>query len=161
MTGVLANWVRAICGAAVLCSAAMALCPEGRVRRVLRLVCGLVMTCALLSPVLEIDLDAYSSAISGYGEAARAAAEGAQAEARELNRAVIEEECAAYILDKARTLGLEGCSASVLAEWDSAGYWAPRSCTVTCPGGYSAALAAAIEADLGIPRSRQQWEVQE
>ena len=64
-------------------------------------------------------------------------------------------------MDKARTLGLEGCSASVLAEWDSAGYWAPRSCTVTCPGGYSAALAAAIEADLGIPRSRQQWEVQE
>ena len=159
MTGALTDWVRALCGAAVICAAAMALCPDGRVKRVLRLVCGLVMACALLSPVLELDFDAYSSALSGYGEAARAAAEGAQEEARLSSRGVIEEECAAYILDKAEALGLTGCSASVCAEWDSAGYWVPRSCRVCCPGGRSEALAAAIEADLGIPRSRQEWEV--
>ena len=73
MTSALTDWVRALCGAAVICAAAMALCPDGRVKRVLRLVCGLVMACALLSPVLELDFDAYSSALSGYGEAARAA----------------------------------------------------------------------------------------
>ena len=54
MTGALTDWVRALCGAAVICAAAMALCPDGRVKRVLRLVCGLVMACALLSPVLEL-----------------------------------------------------------------------------------------------------------
>ena len=117
MTSALTDWVRALCGAAVICAAAMALCPDGRVKRVLRLVCGLVMACALLSPVLELDFDAYSSALSGYGEAARAAAEGAQEEARLSSRGVIEEECAAYILDKAEALGLAGCSADCSTMW--------------------------------------------
>lgn len=159
MTGLLSGWIRAVCGAAVICAAALAVCPEGKVRRVLRLVCGVVMAAALLSPVAELDFDAYSRALARYGEEARRTAEGAQEEARELNRSVIEAECAAYILDKAEALGLAGCSASVRAEWSSAGYWVPRSCRVCCPGGRSEALAAAIEADLGIPRSRQEWEV--
>ena len=158
MTGVLADWVRAICGAAVLCSAAMSLCPEGRVKRVLRLVCGLVMTCALLSPVLEIDLDAYSSAISGYGEAARAAAEGAQAEARELNRAVIEEECAAYILDKAGELGAE---VTVRVETRTGGDGVPVPWSAELTGAQSEALASALETELGIPAERQVWHERE
>ena len=157
MTGALTDWVRALCGAAVICAAAMALCPDGRVKRVLRLVCGLVMACALLSPVLELDFDAYSRALARYGEEARRTAEGAQEEARELNRSVIEAECAAYILDKAEALGLGACEAAVQADWDAEGFWVPRRGSVRRTGGYDAALSAAIEAELGIPAERQEW----
>lgn len=161
MTELLRDWIKALCGSAVVCAAAMALCPEGKVRRVLRLVCGVVMAAALLSPVVELDFGAYSEAIARYGEEARRTAEGAQEEAREQSRTVIEEECAAYILDKAEALGLGSCTAAVRAEWSAEGFWVPRECTVSTDGGYSAALSSAIEADLGIPAGRQSWEAEE
>lgn len=157
MTGLLSGWIRAVCGAAVICAAALAVCPEGKVRRVLRLVCGVVMAAALLSPAAELDFDAYSRALARYGEEARRTAEGAQEEARELNRSVIEAECAAYILDKAEALGLGACEAAVQADWDAEGFWVPRRCSVRRTGGYDAALSAAIEAELGIPAERQEW----
>lgn len=160
MTGLLTGWIKAVCGAAVVCAAAMALCPEGKVRRVLKLVCGAVMAAALLSPVVELDFDAYSEALARYGEEARRTAEGAQEEARELSRAVIETECAAYILDKAEALGLGQCEASVRAEWSAEGFWVPQECTISRAGGFDRALSAAVEADLGIPAERQNWEAE-
>ena len=45
-------WIRALAGAAVFCAIALALCPEGRPKRVLRAACGVVMAAALLSPAL-------------------------------------------------------------------------------------------------------------
>ena len=42
-------WIRALAGAAVFCAIALALCPEGRPKRVLRAACGVVMAAALLS----------------------------------------------------------------------------------------------------------------
>ena len=43
-------WIRALAGAAVFCAIALALCPEGRPKRVLRAACGVVMAAALPSP---------------------------------------------------------------------------------------------------------------
>ena len=102
--------------------------------------------------VIQVERDA-----ARYGEEARRTAEGGQEEARELNRSVIEAECAAYILDKAEALGLEACEAAVQADWDAEGFWVPRRCSVRRTGGYDAALSAAIEAELGIPAERQEW----
>ena len=39
-------WIRALAGAAVFCAIALALCPEGRPKRVLRAACGVVMAAA-------------------------------------------------------------------------------------------------------------------
>lgn len=92
----LTSWLRALVGAAVFCALALALCPEGRPKRVLRAACGVVMAAALLSPVVELDMQALPEALARYGEAARAVAEGAGEEADRLNRTIIERECAAY-----------------------------------------------------------------
>ena len=42
MLEAISGWIRALVGAAVFCALALALCPEGRVKRVLRFACGLV-----------------------------------------------------------------------------------------------------------------------
>lgn len=155
---VLTEWLRALVGAAVFCALALALCPEGRPKRVLRAACGVVMAAALLSPVVELDMQALPEAIARYGEAARTVADGAEEEADRLNRTIIERECAAYILDKADALGLSASEASVTARWSEEGFWYPWECRVSCAEGGRAALSRAIEAELGIPPERQSWE---
>lgn len=155
---VLTEWLRALVGSAVFCALALALCPEGRPKRVLRAACGVVMAAALLSPVVELDMQALPEAIARYGEAARAVADGAEEEADRLNRTIIERECAAYILDKADALGLSASEVSVTARWSEEGFWYPWECRVSCAEGGRAALSRAIEAELGIPPERQSWE---
>ena len=147
----LTSWLRALVGAAVFCALALALCPEGRPKRV-------VLAAALLSPVVELDMQALPEALARYGEAARAVAEGAGEEADRLNRTIIERECAAYILDKADALGISAADAAVTARWSEEGFWYPWESRVSCPEGGRAALSEAIEAELGIPPERQSWE---
>ena len=76
----------------------------------------------------------------------------------ELNRAVIEEECAAYILDKAAQCGVSLADAQVTLQWSTDGYWYPYAVRlVTSGAAENSRLAQTIEADLGIPRARQEW----
>ena len=154
----LTSWLRALVGAAVFCALALALCPEGRPKRVLRAACGVVMAAALLSPVVELDMQALPEALARYGEAARAVAEGAGEEADRLNRTIIERECAAYILDKADALGISVSGAEVGARWSDEGFWYPWESRVACAEGGREELSRAIEAELGIPPERQSWE---
>ena len=60
----LTSWLRALVGAAVFCALALALCPEGRPKRVLRAACGVVMAAALLSPVVELDMQTLPEALA-------------------------------------------------------------------------------------------------
>lgn len=151
-------WIRALAGAAVFCAIALALCPEGRTKRVLRAACGVVMTAALLSPALSLDMQALPEALARYGEAARAVAGEAGQEADRLNRTIIERECAAYILDKADALGLAVGSAAVTARWSEEGFWYPWESRAACAAEDRAELSELIEAGLGIPAERQSWE---
>ena len=137
-------WIRALAGAAVFCAIALALCPEGRPKRVLRAACGVVMAAALLSPALGLDMQALP------GEAGQ--------EADRLNRTIIELECAAYILDKADALGLAVSSAAVTARWSEEGFWYPWESRAACSESDRETLSAVIEAELGIPAERQSWE---
>ena len=92
------------------------------------------MAAALLSPVVELDMQALPEALARYGEAARAVAEGAGEEADRLNRTIIERECAAYILDKADALGISAADAAVTARWSEEGFW-PGELSRGRPGG--------------------------
>ena len=146
-------WIRALAGAAVFCAIALALCPEGRPKRVLRAACGVVMAAAL-----GLDMQALPEAVARYGEAARSVAGEAGQEADRLNRTIIERECAAYILDKADALGLAVSSAAVTARWSEEGFWYPWESRAACSESDRETLSAVIEAELGIPAERQSWE---
>jgi hypothetical protein len=161
--GLLREWIMGLAGAAVVTGLALSLTPKGRVRSVMRLVCGAVMIIALIKPVIEFDFDAYSIGLARY----RADMEHITASAREtsdrLQRTIIEEECSAYILDKAHILGLDCTKAEVTVKWGDEGYWYPYEAHLQINGPQEQLnrLAGLIEAELGIPRERQHWSSDE
>lgn len=150
------EWIMGIVAASVLRAIAMALTPPGRVRSVTGLVSTIVCALALVSPVMEIDLDDLAVGIAEYEQMAEEVVEQAEEETKMLNRTYIEEEYEAYILDKAEETGVAVQEISVTARWDeNALVWYPWQ--VVLGAAYDRTLSQTIEAELGIPAERQEW----
>ncbi len=149
-------WLMGIVGAALLASLAEMLCPAGRVKPVLRLLCALVCALAVAEPLMELDMKSLSIGLASYRQQAQQITESEEEEAKMVQRTYIQEECAAYILTQAEARGLTLSSVAVTAQWDEGeALWYPWE--VQIDGAYSPALAAAIEEDLGVPEERQRW----
>ena len=155
MIELIRTWVLALTGAAAFCAVATELTPKGPVKSVMRTVCAVVMAAALLSPLLEFDFPAYALNLARYRDGAAALTEAGKALGGELNRRVIEERLAAYILDKALSLGVSVTEARVTLKWDAGGVWYPTAAEIV--GNYSGALSDCIAADLGVPAEAQTW----
>jgi hypothetical protein len=76
-----------------------------------------------------------------------------------LDRGIIEQRTEAYILDKARMLGLPLSGAKVAVRWSTEGVWVPESAELTGP--YSETLSRLLAAELGIPAQKQSWRTDE
>ena len=161
MTQWLRQWILGLAGAAALCAAALALTPPGRVQRVQKLVCSTVMLLALISPLYSLDTGALARAMARSRETELALSQQAEQAAQRLRRSIIEEECAAYILDKAAETGITLDAASVTARWDEDGFWYPWEARLDGADGSKKQLAPVIEAQLGIPEARQYWSCDE
>ena len=76
-----------------------------------------------------------------------------------LQRTVIESEMRTYILDKAAQCGAALDDAQVTLQWSTDGYWYPQSVRLVTsgPAAENSRLAQIIEAELGVPRTRQEW----
>ena len=155
MIELIRTWVLALTGAAAFCAVATELTPKGPVKSVVRTVCAVVMAAALLSPLLEFDFPAYALNLARYRDGAAALTESGRETGAELNRRVIEERLAAYILDKARSLGADVTEARVTLKWDTDGLWYPTAAEIA--GNYHRALSDCIAAELGVPSEAQTW----
>ncbi len=154
------SWILSLTGAALVCAAALRLTQEGRVKRVLRMLCGVTMAAALFSPLLGAGpLPDYALGLQRYRDAAEALTGEGTALGRELDRGIIEQRMEAYILDKAQDLGVTLTAAHVALRWSTQGVWLPESAEL--PGAYSETLARLLEAELGIPRQAQTWRTDE
>lgn len=156
--------MRSIAGAALICSAAMALTPKTKVKSALRLICGLLLICAMLSPLVRNGAPELSMNISQYRAQAAALSAGAQENSNELSRTIIEDELEAYILDKAREMGETPGEIKLELRWSSEGFWYPQSAEINGAGlsvtGRNR-LENLIEAELGISPERQYWSENE
>lgn len=156
MMGAVRSWLLAVVSVSLLCAVAGALMPQGAVKRVGRLVCGLVLLAAILSPLTELDVEAgqrwLDSYVSGIGRQ--------ETELRETvnnqMKTIIEQEYAAYIVDKAAQLGLS-CSARVECRETEEGLYLPVRAEVTGPWTVSAQgrLSQILFEDLGVPVQSQ------
>ena len=155
MVELIRTWILGLVGAAVFCALATELTPPGMVKRVLHTLCGIVMALTLVSPLLRFDFSAYSLNLAKYRENAAALHQSAQEISDELSRRLIEDECRAYILDKAQELGLDVEAVSVRVRWSSEGFWYPVEAAVSAP--YNGDLSRCMESELGIPESSQNW----
>ena len=150
------QWIISIAAASVLSSIAIAITPEGRVRQVTKFVCGVMCALAVASPVAALDMDALAASLAVYGQRAAETVEQSEEETKMLNRTYIEEQYAAYILGKAAEADVDAGGVLVSAQWDEKDrLWYPWQ--VTVDGAFHKGLSDLIEAELGIPRQRQDW----
>lgn len=160
MMGALREWLLSVTAAAILCALAQGLIPPGPVRRVGRLTAGLVMAAALLAPLASlrgVEPEQWLESWQSQEEM-----QDLEEQRDETMKTIIEEECSAYIVDKAAALGAD-CQAQVVCAPEGEGVFLPQQVTVTgdLSPGQREQLSAQIQEDLGVPPERQQYETKE
>ncbi|RKI71878.1 stage III sporulation protein AF [bacterium 1xD42-67] len=158
MIGAVRSWLLAVTAVSLLCALAGALMPKGPVERVGRLVCGLVMLAAVLSPLAGPDLGEGQRWLEDYLASVDQREAELTQEVDDQMKTIIEGEYAAYIVDKAAQLGLT-CTAQVECQADGDGLLLPVRTQVSGPLSEAgrAQLAQAIQEDLGVPPEGQTY----
>lgn len=151
----LKNWILGITAAALAASLAQSLTPEGTVKKVGKLVCGLVLLLAVLRPVVSLDPAALVpdwAALEGLTQ------NDAEESGEEALKILIAQKTGAYIVDKGQSLGLQ-CEARVGVAQDGSGWPVPWEAEIsgTWTAEQKKALSRAVEEDLGIPAQRQSF----
>ena len=152
--GALREWLTSLVAVSMLLSVARTLVPEGSIRKISSFTGGLILLVVLLRPLLGADLSRLDLHLEDY-ERAIGQRQEELASAGEAELAGIREErTAAYISDKADTLGL---AVKVQVETKPAGDGVPVPWRAELWGPRSPALATYMEEELGIPGERQVW----
>ena len=156
MIEIIRQWLTGVTCAALMAALADGLMPKGPVKQVGKLVCALVLLCAVLRPVLTLRMPGPNEFIDMTRGQADAQHTRLEQRSGSLLKTLIERESAAYIVDKAANLGAV-CQAQVECEPGEGGVWLPCSARITgqLDDGQRGELTAAIQNELGIVPERQ------
>ena len=151
------GYIISVVAAAIVCSAARTILSNKTAPgRILRMLCGVVMTVTVLSPLSKLSFDRVSVYFDDISLASSAYVSEGERAAQESISAVIKQQAEAYILDKATRMGL---SVSVEVELDDGNN--PVPCGVTVNGAMSPyareQMREYIEDTLGISKENQKW----
>lgn len=160
MMGFVRTWLLGVTAAALVLALAEALAPEGSVKKVCRLAGGMALLLAAAGPVLEVlDGGILTRAVEGWRDKSQAYEAELEERSGQFYLAIIEEETAAYVMDKARELGFE-CEAEVTCGYDEEGVPCPWE--VAARGEWTperrARMERLLEEELGVPVQRQYYE---
>lgn len=154
MMGMLREWLTSLVVVTLLLSVAQTLIPEGSLRRIASFTGGLILLAALLQPVMKLDLTALQPDLELYEETLRQRQTELETAGEDALEELIAARTAAYISDKATTLGLT-VTARVETAPDADGTPVPAAAELE--GEPSQELAEWMERELGIPQERQVW----
>ena len=159
MMEVVRGYLLRLTAGAFLSAGLLALIPKGTSKKAAAVLCGLVMLLLALTPLAQLDYDALSEAISRLELEKEEARTGIEIRNQELVARIISGRVQAYILDKAAQCGAALDDAQVTLQWSTDGYWYPQSVRLVTsgPAAENSRLAQIIEAELGVPRTRQEW----
>lgn len=151
--------LRQLCGLSLFCGIALGLMPEGGVKKAASIACTVVLVMTVLLPLGTLDLSHYSLELAKYREMGEQLEEKGSEVRDSMSRTVIEQECEAYIMDKAEALGIGVDEVNVRAFWNSEGVWVPESAEIRsgCGESEKKRLSDVIFADLGIPAEKLEW----
>ena len=152
------SWLLAMIFAAVLCALAKELMPAGPVKRVGGLVCGMVLLAVMLSPLVQLNPAAGQAWLEGWRSGLEQQEAALRQQVNEGVKPIIEQEFAAYIVDKAAELGLT-CTARVSCRAGEEGLFLPERAEVSgfLTEGERERLSLVIQEDLGIPEEEQAY----
>ena len=152
----LKEWLMGVVAAALAVALAQALTPEGTVKKVGRLVGGLVLLLAVVGPVGRLNPEDLAVAAAAYSVTDQ---EEAEQGGEEVMKTLIAQKAGAYIEDKGGTLGCI-CTADVEVQKDDSGWPVPWS--VRIRGSWTAEqrkeLSRAVAEGLAIPAERQDFQ---
>ena len=159
MGEVIGKWILGLVGAALVTCICLMVTPEGRVKKVVSLVCGLVLIIALIKPVVGFDYTTFSKNYEDLRVNAENFTEPLGDVNEKLEGTIIEQQCAAYIVDKGTALGIKDLGARVTAKRSDDGYWYPASAKITGRADVITRekLCGYIESELGIAPSGIVW----
>lgn len=150
MMALVRGWLLGITGAAILAALAEGAMPEGSVKQVGKLACGLVLLVAVLQPLNQEQGIEGGWLPDNTEEEIQKQTQMLQEEVDVQMRAVIEEELSAYSMDKAAQLGI-GCQVRVTCALREDGVFLPEEVQIW---GVSLEerqrLAGVLEEDLGL-----------
>ncbi len=123
--------------------------------RLCKMLCGMFMVLVAISPLRRIDFSDFDNPLNDYSLLAQAASETGIIQAKDAMLSIISEQTAAYILDKADSMGV---SVSAEVEVDPETFH-PVFATIT--GSVTPyekeRISGFLSKDLRIERSAQQW----
>lgn len=158
MSELIRNWLLGVTAASMLLALAEYLVPDGVNKKIVRLAGGLVLALAALTPIIQLDEAAIIDATKKFQIELRSGSEKLSVEKDFLFESIIEEKTEAYILDKAKELGME-CQVSVFVAWDGE---VPIPHSVNVRGVWTQqqkqVFSQLIEEELGISKSLQRFE---
>lgn len=153
------NWFIGMSCAAMVVAVAGSITPEGSLRRISRLAGGLLMMLAAISPVSRMEDRLLDRVLTEYQLTTEQYHDALAEKNDQLYKTIIEENTAAYILDKARALGIL-CRAEVTFAYDEKGN--PYPDVVSLFGDWTedqrGRLSTILESELGIPPQKQYFE---
>ncbi len=156
MTTWLRDWVTGLTGAAIVATVALAVTPEGTVKKMVRLAVGLVLLLMTVKPLLTApDI---SAAWAGERQASNQAAADGEVISQGLQMELIERELSAYILSKGQQLGLS-LDVEVAVTWVD-GAPSVSGVSIASHGGDVRAVETMtrwLSDECGLPVSLQHW----
>ena len=160
MMELIRQWLVGVTCAAMIVAVADSLTPKGTVKKIGRLVGGLVLLLSVVKPLMGLDYSVLAMSTVTYQQAADTLGEDLSKTNLDLMKTIIGEKTGAYILDKATALGADCQSVTVTCELGEGEMPYPSAVTVSgaLTQGQRSALSKVIEADLGIPAARQSFE---
>ena len=150
------EWLLGLIVLCLLCSAAEALMSRGPVKGAGRLVCGLALVCALLSPLPGLRLEEGTVWLEDYFRSLEEREEVLEEQVSAGTKAIIEEKYAAYIVDKANEEGI-ACTVRVTCAAGEDGLAVPSLVELAgdFTDGAQSRLTQIITEELQVPMDRQ------
>lgn len=151
------QYVIRLTAAALICGAVMSIADKkGTIGVAVKLLAGMFLTLTMISPWVQFHLNDLESLLDDVQLSADRLTGSAQSATRDEMGKRITDSTAAYILEKAQSLGAEITVEIILDESDI-----PVPCLVRLSGSVSPygkqKLSSIIENDLGIPPEEQIW----
>ena len=149
------KWLLGVVACSLAVTISTRLAGEGKTGGLVRFTGGLLLLCAMLRPLAQLELPEAGWNMGGYRAAVAQLELELRGERENTLSDSISERLASYIEDKAGSLGME-VRATVAMELRNN---VPVPVGVTLRGEYSAELADYVERELGIAQEKQTWIV--
>ncbi|MBO5340950.1 MAG: hypothetical protein J6A62_08135 [Oscillospiraceae bacterium] len=159
MSGAVSSWLIAVTCAALIAAVVDSLMPGGPIRQVGKLACTLMVMWAVLQPLLSLQPGDPLEYLGGIRDQAAVQQEQLSQVSGGLLKKLIEQQTAAYIVDKATGCGFS-CQVEVTCEPGEAGTWVPCRVDVRAEDASDKqreALTQLIREEIGVSSQQLFW----